>query len=142
MPVERQCTYYMALLVNDHRSLFFRASVGSQEPGVVDQRYSPYPPVDASSRLGRQEGRHLQHLLPALRWKPRRRRWHGPVRALRARPALHPPAPRPDRHLRGNIRLCDARQLHFPRGGGERRLCAGRGRAATGEHHRQHAPCW
>lgn len=90
------------------QSLFFRASVGSQEPGLVDQRHGSHPPVDASSWLGRQEGHYLQHLLPALRWK-RQRQQHGPVRALRAGPALHPPAARPDWHLCGNTRLWDAR---------------------------------
>lgn len=118
-------------------SLFFRTPVSSQEPGLVDQRHGSHPSVAASSRLGREEGHHVQHLLPALRRK-RRRQQHGPVRAVRAGSALHPPAARPDRHIRGNIRLCDARQLHFPRRGRERRLCTGRGRATTGERHRQH----
>lgn len=123
------------------QSLFLRTPVGSQEPRLADQRHDSHPPVDASSRLGRQEGHHLQHLLPALR-RQRRRRQHGPVRALRAGPALHPTAARPDRHLGGGAGLCDARQLHVPRRGRERSLLAGRGSATAGERHRQHASHW
>lgn len=123
------------------QSLFFRTSVGSQEPGLVDQWHGSHPPVDASSRLRRQEGHYLQHLLPALRWKCQPQQ-HDPVRALWAGPALHPPAARPDWHLCGNTRLCDARQLHFPRRGRERSLFAGSGSATTGERHRQHTSHW
>lgn len=124
-----------------HNPFFFRTPVGSQEPRLADQRHGSHPPVDASSRLGRQEGHHLQHLLPALR-RQRRRQQRGPVRALRAGPALHPTAARPDRHLCGGARLCDARQLHVPRRGREWSLLAGRGSATAGECHRQHASCW
>lgn len=115
-----------------------RASLRPQEPGLAGQRHGPLPAVDASQRLGRQEGRHLQRAVPAVRRSGRRQRRHA-VRALRAGPALHPQAARPDRHVGGHSGLRHARQLHLPRGGGERRLGPGLGCALAGQRQHQHS---
>lgn len=122
-------------------SFFFRASVSSQEPGLVDQWHGPLLAVDASQWYRGQEGRHIQHPVPALRWKWRRQ-WCDSVWAMRARTAVHPTSAWSDWYLCGNFRLRNAHKLHVPRRGHERRSRAEFSRTLAGERHRQHTTSW
>lgn len=136
-PTRRLVSYQWVVTPSNY--FLLRASVSSQKPGLINQRHSSLPAVDASCWYGRQEGHHLQHPVPALWWK-RWQQWGDTVWAVWAGPEVHPTATWSDRYLGGNNRFCDARQLHLPCRGCERRLWAGRGSAITGECYRHHTP--